>query len=110
MMAKLVSLKAGKGTVLIESAVSERTGRIQQAGGVSKKIGKQLSELLEIVQPITESILESVQNLSERPDTISAEFGLSVTAEGNIFVVKVAGEGTLKVTFSWENNAQGNKT
>jgi len=105
----LVSLKAGKGTVLIESAVSERTGRIQQAGGISEKINKQLSELLEIVQPITQSILESVQNLSERPDTISAEFGLSVTAEGNIFVVKVAGEGTLKVTFSWQNNVKGNK-
>jgi hypothetical protein len=54
-----------------------------------------------VITPLSESIISSVDNLSKKPDSITAEYGLSITAEGNLFVVKAAGEASLKVTFAW---------
>jgi hypothetical protein len=107
-MGKLVKLETEHGSVLIESTISERSGTLQQAGGISD-IRKKLPDLLDIITPISESIIRSVDKLSKSPDSITAEYGLSLTAEGNLFVVKAAGEASLRVTFAWSPDKK-NKT
>ena len=99
-MGKLVKLQTAHGTLLIESAISEKSGTLQQAGGISDT-KKKLGELLDVITPISESIIGSVDKLSKKPDSITAEYGLSITAEDNLFVVKAAGKASLKVTFQW---------
>jgi hypothetical protein len=99
-MGRLVKLETGYGSVLIESSISEKSGTLRQAGGVSE-IKKKLGDLLAVITPISESIISSVDKLSRLPDSITAEYGLSITAEGDLFVVKAAGEASLKVTFTW---------
>lgn len=99
-MSKLVQFETEKGTILIESAVSEQTGRIEPAGGI-EDLKKRLPELLQIITPIAEGIIKAKDSLSSKPDGVSAKFGLSLTAEGNIFVVKASAEATLKVAFTW---------
>ena len=49
----------------------------------------------------------SGDKLSRKPDSITAEYGLSIRAEGNLFVANVAGEGSLKVTFAWSPDKKG---
>ncbi len=100
-MGRLIEFKTDSGIVLIESATGEKPGRTTRALGVEKKIGKKLSDLIEVIQPMTETIIESIDRLDKKPDSISAEFGLSISGEGNIFVVKAAGEASLRVTFTW---------
>ncbi len=100
-MGKLVKLETEHGSILIESSISERSGSLQQAGGGISDIKKKLEDMLDVITPISESIIGSVDKLSKLPDSITAEYGLSITAEGNLFVVKAAGEASLKVTFAW---------
>jgi NTP-dependent ternary system trypsin peptidase co-occuring protein len=57
--------------------------------------------VLDVITPISESIISSVEKLSKLPYSITAEYGSSMTAEGNLFVVKAAGQASLKVTFAW---------
>jgi hypothetical protein len=102
-MGKLVKLETEHGSVLIESSISEKTGTLQQAGGPTD-IKKKLADLLDVITPISESVISSVEKLSKLPDSITAEYGLSITAEGNLFVVKAAGEASLKVTFEWSSD------
>jgi hypothetical protein len=102
-MGKLVKLQTAHGTILIESAISEKSGSLKQAGGITDT-KKKLGELLDVITPISESIISSVNKLSKKPDSITAEYGLSITAEGNLFVVKAAGEASLKVTFQWSSD------
>jgi hypothetical protein len=100
-MAKLIELETNQGSILIESGVSEQTGEVVQASA-AEKVSQKLSELLKVLNPLTSAILKSVEDLgNDRPKEITAEFGLSVTAEGNIFVVRAAGEASLKIKFSW---------
>jgi hypothetical protein len=103
-MGKLVKLETEHGTILIESSISEKTGTVEQAGGGPRDIKKKLGDLLDVITPISESIISSVGKLSKLPDSVTAEYGLSVTAEGNLFVVKAAGEASLKVTFAWNSD------
>lgn len=56
--------------------------------------------MLDVTTPISESVIRSVNKLSRLPDSITAEYGLSITAEGNLFVVKAAGEAS-----AWYNRA-----
>lgn len=103
-MNKLVEISAHGSTILIESIASEDPKKIVQAGGVEKKLEKRLSDLVDVIRPIAESVVESVERINKRPDKVTTEFGLSLTAEGNIFVVKAAGEASLKITFEWGND------
>jgi|SRR5215213_2122171 len=102
-MGKLVKLETEHGSILIESSISERSGTLQQAGGISD-VRKKLGDILDVITPLSESIISSVGKLSKKPDSITAEYGLSITAEGNVFVVKAAVEASLKVTFAWTSD------
>ncbi len=100
-MAQFVELKTDAGTILVESAFSEKTGKVVQATGLGEKIVKKAVNLLEVIRPITESIQKSVDGLPSKPDSTTVEFGLSITAEGNIFVARASGEASINITFSW---------
>lgn|ERR671924_43729 len=95
-MGKLVKLETEHGAVLIESSISERSGTLQRADGIND-IRKKLGDMLDVITSISEPIFSSFNKLSRLPDSITAEYGLSVTAEGNLFVVKAAGEASLKL-------------
>jgi Trypsin-co-occurring domain 1 len=99
-MSKLVELKSSDGTsFFIESSDVKKSG-VQQASG---HMDKQFDKILEKIRPFSEAIIRNFQRLDTKPDTASAEFGLSVTAEGSIFVVKASGEASVKITLNWNN-------
>lgn len=101
-MSKLLELTSSDGetSFFIESTEVEGSSGLQQASG---HVEKEFDKLLNRVKPFCESIINNFQDLSIKPDTASAEFGLSVSAEGNIFVVKASGEATIKITLNWNN-------
>ena len=40
------------------------------------------------VKPFCESIINNFGGLTKKPNSASAEFGLKISAEGNLFIVK----------------------
>jgi len=74
--------------------------KLKQAGGLGI-LNKNLDDVLKVIEPISKSILKNFEQLSTKPNTASAEFGLGLTFEGNLLVVKASGGGSLKVTLSW---------
>ncbi|HEY7081537.1 MAG TPA: CU044_2847 family protein [Nitrososphaeraceae archaeon] len=100
---KLLDIKPSEGNdpILIEvtEVEGERGGVVQAGGG---KIG--FDEMLGRIKPFCESIIGNFEGLTKKPNSASAEFGLKVSAEGNLFIVKATGEATLKVTLNWSLN------
>lgn len=98
-MEKVLEIKPteGKEPILIESTEIEYDSGVVQAGGSKLSF----EEMLQKVKPFCESIITNFRELSVKPDSASAEFGLKISAEGNLFIVKAAGEATLKVILSW---------
>ena len=101
-MGKVLELQAGSRAVLIESSDVGYKGDLIQASGLS--LQKNFDQMLEKLQPFCESIIKNFEVLSKKPDSASAEFGLNVSAEGNLFVVKASGEATIKITLNWSIN------
>jgi hypothetical protein len=44
--------------------------------------------VLKVIEPISKSILKNFEKLTTKLNTASTEFGLSLTFEGNLLVVK----------------------
>jgi len=97
---ELASSGNDSSTFLIESTEVEDYDGVQQASG---HMEKEFDKLLERVKPFCESIINNFQSLSNKPTSASAEFGLNVTVEGNVFVVKASGQATLKITLNWND-------
>ncbi len=88
----------GKEPILIQVVeVEGEDGTLVQAGG-----GKiSFEDMLQKIKPFCESIITNIKELSVKPDSASAEFGMKVSAKGNLFIVEASGEATLKVTLNW---------
>ena len=97
-MEKVVAIAPadGKEPILIQVAEVEGESGVVQAGG---KIS--FEDMLQKIKPFCESIITNIKQLSVKPDSASAEFGLKVSAKGNLFIVEASGEATLKVTLNW---------
>jgi hypothetical protein len=100
-MGRLVKLSMGEASILIESSDIMESGAIVQAGGAIDLLNRNFEKLLDIIEPISKAIVEKFKNLTMKPDSASAQFSLSLTAEGNIFIVKASGEGSLTITLNW---------
>jgi hydroxyacyl-ACP dehydratase HTD2-like protein with hotdog domain len=85
----------GKESILIETTEVEGESGVVQAGPMS------FEQMLQKINPFCEAIISTFQTLSVKPNNASAEFGLKVSMEGNLFIVKAAGEATVKVTLNW---------
>lgn len=98
-MGKLVKFTSGDSTVLIESTEVETDGWVQV--GAVETAEKDIDKLLGLIKPLSTSLVSTIKSIETKPDSISAEFGLGVSAEGNVFVMKASGEASLKVTLTW---------
>jgi hypothetical protein len=103
-MAKIIELESGKSTILVESADVSFDGSLVQARGID--LEKNFDKMLERIQPFCESVINNFEKLKRKPNSASAEFGLSISGEGNLFVVKATGEATNRVTLNWSLNSK----
>ena len=91
-MAKIVELKSGNQTILVEASDLGYQGGVVSAGATDTA-QKHLDKMLEMVRPFSESLLNTFESLSERkPNSATAEFGIGVSGEGNLFFAKLSGE------------------
>ena len=65
--------------------------------GLDRVIQHQIIEHCKLL----EGAFEELGKHSIPPSKASAEFGLQVNGEGNVFVAKVAGQASFKIAFEW---------
>jgi hypothetical protein len=99
-MTKLIELEADGTKILVEASDIRQEGL--EKVGIVEEAEKRLEKILEVIRPFSRSLVMNITALGDdKPDSASAEFGLSFSVEGNAFFVKAAGEATLKVTLNW---------
>lgn len=70
--------------------------------GVSGKVSKKVDEILSIIPNISSSILDAVYKMDKKPSSLSTEFGIGISAGGNIILTSVNAEAHFKVKLEWE--------
>jgi hypothetical protein len=106
-MSQLIPVKFGEVQIWMEpdeTVVAEpRLDKVSVDGTAEKLMG--LAERLsDTIKAYCVSLVTGIKELPKEtvPKTVTVEFGLKLSMDGNIYVVKTSGEASLKVTAQWE--------
>lgn len=96
----------GGATVLVD--VNEHQPDVVSAGAeeVVARAAEKLEQALDAtIRPIAIAVMSRFDNLPRRPDEVSVEFGVRLTAKTNAVVASAGGEGHFQVTLTWASKA-----
>ncbi|QXE33251.1 hypothetical protein KQY30_02025 [Streptomyces sp. GMY02] len=83
----------------------DRVGR-GAASDIVRGSAQTLQEALAHIRPAVEAVADSIQGLASRPDTVSLEFGIKLSAEAGVVVAKAASEANFVVRLEWDARDQ----
>ncbi|QKW17849.1 hypothetical protein HUT16_01120 [Kitasatospora sp. NA04385] len=106
-MKYLVELPVGTTTVNVE-VIAEDEGLVQvsRSDRLARRAARSLGEMLADVRPVAEEFVAGLGSMARRPDEVSLEFGLTMSAEADLVVSSAAAEANFKVSLTWRP-AQG---
>ena len=104
-MSKLIKMPSEDGSIIVEVETTE-----DEIIPVSRKGERLIEEAEEAFEKVESAIINTGSKLSralkklaeEEPslDSASLEFGIQFTGEGNIYLVKTAAQGSIKVSIN----------
>jgi len=105
---KVIDFVTDDGTVIsIESAPVRREGASNVSRTPANATGdKRLDSVLLRIRKVAEAVsaqLEELSSSSLAPSETEVEFGVTVSAEADVVVVKGTGEATFNVRMTWTN-------
>lgn len=103
-MTRLVEFQSSGGKFLVEEDDTAPTGevRISTGGVLAEQAGETLEDALGKLRPMAETVVSQMQSLALRPDEVSVEFGVKLSAQAGIVLAKAAAEGHLTIKLGWQ--------
>jgi hypothetical protein len=104
-MAYLVEIPVdGAQPVLVEVAeAGDGVVRAARPGEVVATAAESFQAALARFRPMASAMVKQFRELSERPQEISVEFGLKLTAEAGMVIAQTGGEANFKVSLVWRS-------
>jgi hypothetical protein len=105
-MKKLVKVKMNDTEIWMETGdIAAETGpqRVSRENAVEETL-EAAKNLHASIRAYCTSLVQGFQaiNSEQRPNKITAEFGLTLSADSKFYVVNIAGEASLKITAEWK--------
>jgi hypothetical protein len=104
-MTELVAVPLESGGVVVVETDHIPSGvvKVRRSGQeVVAQATQTLEAALDSVTPLAQSILAKLRQ--SRPEEVTVEFGVTLTAEAGAVIAKTAGECHLKVTLHWKRD------
>lgn len=108
MTSETVVAQVGPTTVLVESVAVEVPDSIGSRGRydvekTSRDLRDAYAQLKDLLGDVASDMGRQLASPDQHwPNEITVEFGLSFSAEGNVWVIKAKGDMTCKVTMTWQ--------
>lgn len=80
------------------SRVSRRTD------GIVAESSQRLEEMIDVIRPATDTILDRFRSMAAGPDSITLEFGLKLTLSAGAVIAASTAEGNFKVALTWRRD------
>jgi hypothetical protein len=92
------------GFVLIQVDEPAPQGVVKAArpGEVVRRAGQTFEEALDKLKPAAGAIIQKLRGLSDPPDEIEVEFGLTLSAEAGAFIAAAGAEANYTVKLKWK--------
>ena len=85
----------------VTSAIKEKAGEISEGAGAMAL--QTVSDLGDAVATVCGDLIEKFNGMEaqRRPSQVEMEFALKLSAEGNVKIIKLGGDGTFQVKMTW---------
>ncbi|MFD7629555.1 CU044_2847 family protein [Streptomyces sp. NPDC059851] len=84
--------------------VDESLARVGRGGAVARA-SRSFGEMVDAIRPIADSFVSRLSGLVHRPDEITLEFGVSLSAEADVVIASTATAANFSVTLTWNSPA-----
>lgn len=108
---RLIEYRLDDGQTILVEVIEPTPGGLVPVGrtaDVITKSQKTLSEALDNVRPAAEVIIAKLSNLKTRPDQISVEFGLKLSANAGAVLAAVSIECNYVIKLTWKDDKNQN--
>ena len=105
-MLRLIKMKCDDTEIWVEveEIGSEDRPQMASVSESMEKAVRSFENISDTIRAYCASLVKTFKRFDKEmaPDRIRAEFGLKVSGEGNVFVVKSAAEASLKIMAEWQ--------
>lgn len=89
-------------TIAVEiDQVEDGLVTVARPGEVVARAARSLGEMVAGIRPVAEHFVRGFRGMSEAPDEIGLEFGISLSAKAEVIISSVAAQANFKVTLKW---------
>jgi len=106
-MTKMTILRLPNGTAIqVEETPMPGTAITRGAVPPTQEVSREFADILPTVRGIASSLIESLEGLAHKPDTVSVEFGLKIGGEVGVILTKGTAEANFKLNLSWKSSEE----
>ncbi|MEU1021033.1 CU044_2847 family protein [Streptomyces sp. NPDC005904] len=84
--------------------VDETLVRVGRGGRPIARAERSFGQMLDTVRPVAESFVGRFRGLSNAPDEITLEFGVSLSAEADVVIASTATAANFSVSLTWNRS------
>ncbi|MFD5097439.1 CU044_2847 family protein [Streptomyces albidochromogenes] len=84
--------------------VDETLVRVGRGGRPIARAERSFGQMLDTVRPVAESFVGRFSGLSNAPDEITLEFGISLSAEADVVIASTATAANFSVSLTWNRS------
>ncbi|WP_351231395.1 CU044_2847 family protein [Streptomyces sp. NPDC002133] len=75
--------------------------RVARPGQVVARATRSLGEIVAVVRPVAQNFVDGFQGMARRPDEISVELGLTLSAEAYAVISSTSAQVNFKIALPW---------
>lgn len=102
-----VPLEDGQEFLVEGGTAGEGVVRATRAGEAVKSSAQTFESSLTVVRHVAEVIVDKLSDLAAVPEHIRAEFGISLSAESGVVILKGTGEAHFIIELEWSRKPEG---
>lgn len=77
--------------------------RVARPGQVVARATRSLGEMVAAVRPVAQDFVDGFRSMAHRPDEISVEFGLALSAEADVVISSTSAQANFRISLVWRN-------
>ncbi|MFI8185891.1 CU044_2847 family protein [Actinacidiphila glaucinigra] len=91
--------------VQIEEVPARRV-EVARPGLAAARAARSLNDMLAGIRPVVEDFVAAFCDMPDGPDEIGVEFGLAFTADAELAISRITGQGGFTVTVTWRRPSE----
>jgi hypothetical protein len=97
-----LEFKSQQGSIFVEvedamAGPATRSGRPTSV----KDAGESLGQMLARLGPVLKDVVSQVRAQGDSPDEVSVEFGIRISTDANVIIVRTSGEANFRIAITW---------